>query len=82
MKRGEVLGRSPSLYGKLHAKHWERKKGIDFPGGRVAVRDEAGRVVIHREHGRRELREMARLAARREMVEMRSVEFRGGGSGV
>ena len=63
--------RCPALYTSLHRKHWERVKGIDFPHGPVAVMDSQGKAIVHRPHQRRELRQMARDAARREIVAMR-----------
>ena len=51
----------------LRAKHWSRIKFIDFPGGPVAIRDAGGAAQIHREHSRLQLRQMSRLAARREL---------------
>jgi hypothetical protein len=63
-----------SAYRQLFEKHWYRIRGIDFPGGRVAVRDGAGRAFIHREHSHHDLRVMARDAARRELRAMVDVQ--------
>jgi hypothetical protein len=52
---------------------WRRIKSLDFPGGRVAVRDAGGYPYIHREHTRGELREMARLSARRDFRRTRGL---------
>jgi hypothetical protein len=62
----------PALYRELFLRHWNRIKQIDFPGGFVAVRDHAGRPLLHREHTRPQLRDMAKLAARRDIREMRA----------
>ena len=62
----KIIPSRASVFSQIIKKHWSRIKSIDFPAGPVRIRDSGGFAVIRRPHSRRELRQMARLAARRE----------------
>lgn len=69
---------SPSrqmVFRELFERNWFKIRITDFdvPGARVVVRDAQGRSVVRRDQSRRTLREMARLAARRDLRRLADV---------
>jgi len=55
-------------YQTLHRIHWENIKALDWPSGPLVYGSK------HRCHTRQEMREMARLAARRQLRAIREKE--------
>lgn len=64
------------VYRELFERNWFKIRTTDFDvtGSFVTLRDERGQAILHRDGPRRKFREMARLAARRELRRLAKVD--------